>query len=149
VAKLLDAVFSFTKMRFENRFVPDEINTWWAEQAFRLSKDERYKLVDWMAFAFKAPAEITDSITNILEKGDRNNMGYIFQLMANDFKEIWMREGLQEGRQKGWQEGLEKGRQEAQREDALKFANFLKTKGFSVDEIAEVTGLTVDEIIRL
>jgi predicted transposase/invertase (TIGR01784 family) len=133
VVKLLDAVFSLTKMRFENRFVPEEINTWWAEQALRLPKDERYKLVDWMAFAFKAPVEITDSITNLLEKGDSNNMGNIFQLMANDFKEIWMREGLQEG---------------AHSED-VKIAKYLKTKGMSIDEIAEATGLTVDEILQL
>jgi hypothetical protein len=36
----------------------------------------------------------------------------------------------------------------AHKEDA-KIAKCLKTKGMSVDEITETTGLTVDEIIRL
>jgi len=34
-------------------------------------------------------------------------------------------------------------------EEALKFADFLKAKGFSVDEIAEATDLTIDEILQL
>jgi hypothetical protein len=145
VVKLLDAVFSLTKMRFENKLEPEEINIWWAEQASRLSKDEKYKLVDWMALAFRAPVEITDSITNILEKGDKNDMGNIFQLMANDFKEEWKQEGLQEG----LQEGMQKGMKEGKHLEALKIARYLKTKGMSVNEIAEATGLTVDEIIQL
>jgi predicted transposase YdaD len=35
------------------------------------------------------------------------------------------------------------------RTQALEIAKKFKAKGFSVDEIAEATGLTVDEIIRL
>jgi predicted transposase YdaD len=34
-------------------------------------------------------------------------------------------------------------------EEALKIAKYFKAKGMGVDEIAEATGLTVDEIIRL
>jgi predicted transposase/invertase (TIGR01784 family) len=133
VVKLLDAVFSLTKMRFENKLEPDEINTWWAEQASLLSKDDRYKLVDWMAFAFKAPAEITDSIINILEKGDSNNMGNIFQRIADDFKEEWEQGGIQKG---------------ARMED-VKIARILKEAGVDVNTIANATGLTVDEILQL
>jgi predicted transposase YdaD len=81
--------------------------------------------------------------------------------MANDFKEIWMREGLQEGRQKGWQkgwqegrqegrqEGLEKGIQEGARMEDMKIARILKEAGVDVNTIANATGLTVDEIIQL
>jgi predicted transposase/invertase (TIGR01784 family) len=141
VVKLLDAVFSLTKMRFENKLEPEEINTWWAEQASQLSKDDKYKLVDWMAFAFRAPEEIMDSIANILEKGDSNDMGNIFQLMANDIEKV----GIQKGRQEGLQEGLQKG---ARAED-MKIARILKEAGVDVNTIANATGLTVDEIIQL
>jgi len=34
-------------------------------------------------------------------------------------------------------------------EDALKFANALKVRGMDINEIAEITGLTIDEIIQL
>jgi predicted transposase/invertase (TIGR01784 family) len=124
---------TLTKMRFEKRLLPDEINTWWTEQASQLSKNDRYKLFDWMALAFRAPVEITDSIANNLEKGDSNNMGNIFQLIANDFKEEWMQESLQEG---------------ARMED-VKIARILKEANVNVNTIANATGLTVDEILQL
>jgi predicted transposase/invertase (TIGR01784 family) len=133
VVKLLDAVFSLAKMRFEKKLLPKEINAWWVEQTSRLSKDDTSKLVDWMTLAFRAPIEIKNSFINTVEKGDVNAMSNIFQLIANDIEE----------------EAMQKGKQAGRLEEALRFANFLKAKGFSVDEIAEATGLTVDEIIRL
>ncbi|MDR2692787.1 MAG: hypothetical protein LBB74_01035, partial [Chitinispirillales bacterium] len=58
VVKLLDAVFSLAKMRFEKRLSPKEINVWWTGQTSRLSKDDKSELVDWMTLAFKAPLNI-------------------------------------------------------------------------------------------
>ena len=58
-------------------------------------------------------------------------------------------EGLQQGRTEGLQqgraEGLQKGIEKANRENARR----MKSKGFPVEDIAEVTGLTVEEIEML
>lgn len=51
-------------------------------------------------------------------------------------------EGLAEGRKEGRKEGLAEGRKEEKRSVALK----LKSKGLSVSEIKEITGLTEDEL---
>lgn len=51
-------------------------------------------------------------------------------------------EGRAEGRAEGLKEGFQKGEQEAVRKNALR----MKQKGFSFEDIAEITGLGLDEI---
>ncbi len=59
------------------------------------------------------------------------------------------RAGLEEGLEKGRAEGLEKGRAEgvlqAKIEDAMK----MKRKGFSDNDIAEITGLSLEEVSQI
>ena len=60
---------------------------------------------------------------------------------------------MQEGEQKGWQRGLtkglqkgwKKGKQEGKQEIAL---NLLKV-GMSAEQVAQVTGLTVEQVRQL
>ncbi len=56
-----------------------------------------------------------------------------------------MEQGIQEGLKKGMQKGIQKGIHEARIETAKK----LKAKGFSTQEIADLTGLTAEEIEKL
>jgi predicted transposase/invertase (TIGR01784 family) len=58
-------------------------------------------------------------------------------------------EGEQIGIQKGRQEGRQLGRQEGRYEEKLEMAHRLKAKGMLVSEIAELTGLSIDEIRKL
>ena len=62
-------------------------------------------------------------------------------------------EGRAEGRAEGLTEGLEKGRTEGLTEGMAKAnldnARKMKAKGFSVNDIAEITGLTLEEIETL
>ena len=51
----------------------------------------------------------------------------------------------QDGRQEGWQDGLDEGEKKGRREIALK----LKKRGRSFGEIAEDTGLSLEEIAKL
>ena len=51
----------------------------------------------------------------------------------------------QDGMQKGIEKGMAKGRAEAQEENARR----MKAKGFPVEDIAEITGLAVEEIEQL
>ena len=55
-------------------------------------------------------------------------------------------EGRQEGRQEGLQEGLQKGRQEIRQETA---ANMLRAGKYAPEEIAGVSGLSLDEVEEL
>ena len=62
-------------------------------------------------------------------------------------------EGREEGRAEGLTEGLEKGRTEGLTEGMAKAnldnARKMKAKGFSVNDIAEITGLPVEAIAAL
>ncbi len=53
-----------------------------------------------------------------------------------------IQKGLEEGIQKGLEEGIQKGAQKERKEMALK----LKNKGMPLDAIAEITGLSLEEI---
>ena len=48
-----------------------------------------------------------------------------------------------------WEEGREEGVEEGMEKKAIKIAEKMKNRGKGVDEIAEFTGLTVDDILRL
>jgi predicted transposase/invertase (TIGR01784 family) len=128
IKNVLDAFFSLDKRRLEKRLSPEEFKDWWAEQAPQLSAEDKNTLLRWVRYVMykgKLSPENMETLIESLKKGDERTMKH----------------GLA-----AWRDELI---EETQREDALKFANFLKAKGFSVDEIAEATGLTVDEIIRL
>lgn len=45
--------------------------------------------------------------------------------------------------------GLEKGREEGRAEEKILSAKKMKSKGFSTEDIAEITGLTEEEINRI
>lgn len=57
--------------------------------------------------------------------------------------------GLQEGIEKGLQEGIEKGLEEGKYKKALQTAEKCLAKGLSIEEIAEITELSVEEIQRI
>ena len=54
-------------------------------------------------------------------------------------------QGEAEGRAEGIAEGLEAGRQEERRQNAIR----MKAKGFPTQDIADITGLSPEEIDRL
>jgi predicted transposase/invertase (TIGR01784 family) len=58
-------------------------------------------------------------------------------------------EGLQQGRQEGRQEGLLEGLQEGQRRSQLDIARAMKIAGSSLEFIAQVTGLVLEDLQEL
>ena len=46
-------------------------------------------------------------------------------------------------------DGEARGEQRGKRQQAMEFAKKLKDRGDGIDEIIELTGLTVDDILRL
>ena len=130
VQKLLDAAFSLTKKR--KTLSPKELISWWAEQSPHLSKDDILELADWMSLAFGAPPEIKKTLQDTLMKGDGVAMKTGFELWADEYRGSLVLEGKNEG----------------QREKALEIADRLMAKGMSIGDVADATGLTVDEILQ-
>ena len=60
-----------------------------------------------------------------------------------------MEKGLAEGMEKGMAEGMEKGLAEGMEKAHYETARKMKAKGFDSKEIAELTGLTEQEIALL
>lgn len=58
-------------------------------------------------------------------------------------------EGFKEGMEKGIERGLEQGRSEGEHAKAIDTARRMKAKGFSIEDIAEITGLTIEQISSL
>jgi len=58
-----------------------------------------------------------------------------------DAKEVWREEAREEGREEGLEEGLEKGREE--------IAQNMLRKGFSFEQIAELSGLDIERVREL
>ena len=55
----------------------------------------------------------------------------------------------EKGRREGHQEGFLEGRQEGETEERMKIARAMKSKGFSAEEIASITGLSIEETRHL
>ena len=55
------------------------------------------------------------------------------------------RDGRKMGREEGREEGMEMGK----RKRTMEIAKRMKARGDSIDEIIELTGLTVDDVLRL
>ncbi|NET85367.1 MAG: Rpn family recombination-promoting nuclease/putative transposase [Moorea sp. SIO1F2] len=60
-----------------------------------------------------------------------------------------IQEGLEQGLEQGRQEGLEQGRQEGEQAGIQKIAKQMKAAGLSLKDIAQYTGLSVDDIDQL
>jgi len=57
-----------------------------------------------------------------------------------------IQQGIFKGKEEGLQEGIQKGFYEGERQKALSTAKKLKQKGLSIPEIAEVTGLNIEDV---
>ena len=55
-------------------------------------------------------------------------------------------DGLMEGRMEGRKEGRKEGRMEGQRSEKMENARKMKTYGLALDMIAEITGLSIEEV---
>ena len=64
-----------------------------------------------------------------------------------------IKQGIEQGRSEGFAEGEkigeERGRTEGEASKALEMAKAMKNKGYSTDEISELTGISSDEIKKL
>lgn len=64
-------------------------------------------------------------------------------------EEIGLEKGMQKGLEKGLQKGLEKGLEKGRQEEKIQIASTAKKQGLSCEMIANLTGLSIDEIEKL
>ena len=60
-----------------------------------------------------------------------------------------MVKGIEQGMAKGIAKGIEQGKNEGEMNERLKNARRMKTKGYSIDDIADITDLSAEEINSL
>ena len=60
-----------------------------------------------------------------------------------------MKEGMKEGMKAGMKEGMKEGIIKGERQKNLENAKKMLEKGISVDDIVDITGLSVEEIKKL
>ena len=94
---------------------------------------------------FKKLAEISD--IRSLSKKEMDKYEYSLRVMRDTYATYQY--AAKNGWKKGMAEGMEKGMAKGEREKALAIARNLKSFGMSLDQIAEATGLTPDEINTL
>jgi predicted transposase/invertase (TIGR01784 family) len=90
-------------------------------------------------------------------KNSLENMGDFNNIIHTAVEEAEMRghatglaegleQGLERGRAEGREEGMEEGMQAGERNKAIAIARNLISSGMSLEDVARMTGLTVDEV---
>lgn len=96
--------------------------------------------------------ELTSKALGIVEKSamsDAQLYAYERFWMTVHDEQAYLEGRYIKGREQGRAEGREQGRAEGEYNKALESARKMKAKGYPADDIAEITGLTIDEINRL
>ena len=113
---------------------------------------------------FKARKSVFEKLEQIVDiaslskedrmKYDESIKVYRDHLAVLDFAkqeglELGMRQGRAEGIEQGMAKGIEQGKNEGEMNERLKNARRMKTKGYPIDDIADITGLSTEEINSL
>ena len=101
--------------------------------------------------------EVDMQVENIKYEQVISNDSLSFLCRMEDERDMWVQKGMQkgiqkgiqEGMQKGMQEGIQKGIQEGAYKANIATARKLLKKKFSIEDIADATGLKEDEILKL
>ncbi len=110
-----------------------------AELVKKKRPEEVSLLMNWLRLIFNSDDE---TIQQIIGPAEAKTM--LRKTVEKMKKEIRL-----EGMQEGMQRGIEKGVQKGIREKSLETASALLKKKMSAKEIAEITGLSVEEIKKL
>ena len=113
---------------------------------------------------FKARKSVFEKLEQIVDiaslskedrmKYDESIKVYRDHLAVLDFAkqeglELGRTEGIRQGRAEGMAKGIEQGKNEGEMNERLKNARRMKTKGYPIDDIADITGLSAEEINSL
>ena len=109
---------------------------------------------------FKARKSVFEELEKIadisaLSKEDQEKYEEIIKVYRDNLvTEQWaieqgFKKGHEKGLEKGRKEGIQIGREEGRHEGILLTARNMKNKGYSSEDIAQITGLTLEEIYKL
>ena len=109
---------------------------------------------------FKARKSVFEKLEQIVDiaslskedrmKYDESIKVYRDHLVTLDFaKQEGLELGMRQGRAEGMAKGIEQGKNEGEMNERLKNARRMKTKGYPTDDIADITGLSAEEINSL
>ena len=109
---------------------------------------------------FKARKSVFEKLEQIVDiaslskedrmKYDESIKVYRDHLAVLDFaKQEGLELGMRQGMAKGIAKGIEQGKNEGEMNERLKNARRMKTKGYPIDDIADITGLSTEEINSL
>lgn len=96
--------------------------------------------------------ELTSKALGIVEKSamsDAQLYAYERFWMTVHDEQAYLEGRYNKGYTKGHAKGIAEGRAEGEYNKALESARKMKAKGYPADDIAEITGLTIDEINNL
>jgi predicted transposase/invertase (TIGR01784 family) len=136
--KILDSVFLLDKRRLEKRGSEEEIIKFLEKFAPDMEVDDAVELLRWLKhilYKGNLSPESEENFKNILNGGGKT-MKHALEIWRDEMIDV------------ATLEGERKGKREGEREKALKIAATMKAKGMDVNEIAEITGLTIDEILQ-
>jgi len=138
--RLIDIIFMLDKILNRNTLKSeglDGVSERLAGIAANLTVEERSKMACWIANKGASPA-MTDKVLGYLEQSSNKKEGRV--MIKHGLDEI-LEDKLNEGFEMGIERGIERER--------VTVARRMIDLGKSVDEIVEITGLTVDDVLRL
>ena len=132
----------------------------------RRQQGEKSELLDWMLFLdnpndkevleiMKTNKEIEEAMKKLEEIQSDQELMRIIDLRR---KAIWDENqakyaateiGMREGMEKGMKQGMKQGREEGKKQEKIEIAKKLKEKNMDIEEIVEITGLTLEEINKI
>ena len=76
---------------------------------------------------------------------------YLFRFGLIDWLIDWLpfKQGLEQGIEQGIKQGIEQGIERGREKNKLENAKRMKDKGYPLEEIADITGLSIEEIEKL
>ena len=105
---------------------------------------EIFKIMLTQIIKNKIGKEKTDEFLNKLNIGGDENMMAVFETIQQDNKRIYRR-----GKKDGIVEGIKKGISQGIMENSIAIAKKLLKRNNSKEEVAEITGLKIEEIEKL
>jgi hypothetical protein len=141
--------------KYLNENTPEPYREWMAA-----INDSLNRKVDETAYHVPEIQRVLDMITvdSISpEEGariiDENNIELLKREWRDEGVKRGIKKGMKEGMEKGIKEGIEKGIKEGvnkgQHQKALEIAKALKASGMTIEQIAQLTSLTLDELNKL
>ena len=99
---------------------------------------------DIIEYFLAIEADEKEAIIETLETKEEKEM--IFQEIMDRRKKQGFQEGLQQGVQQGIQQGIQQGVLKGMHKKAVETAGSLLNEGMPVGKVAEITGLSVNEV---